>query len=147
MDVRGFQSLIPRRLQPNQETRRVQIKSWQSLVLDYCRHHRRYVLDVRSVGDEELFRNKAINREWWVEEGGCRMEVVCAGSLGTKTIRTVLESLNELGNIEWLDKEHNRCFVLWKSVDEWANLVYKWVRAEFGLISCLISCFQFSGMR
>ena len=33
-----------------------------------------------------------------------------------------------LGNIEWEDKKKQRCFVMWRTPDEWAALIFKWVK-------------------
>lgn len=32
------------------------------------------------------------------------------------------------GNIEWEDKRKQRCFVMWRTPDEWAALIFKWVQ-------------------
>ena len=32
------------------------------------------------------------------------------------------------GNIEWEDKRKQRCYVMWRTPDEWASLIFKWVR-------------------
>ena len=34
----------------------------------------------------------------------------------------------EPGNIEWEDKRKQRCFIMWRTPDEWASLIFKWVR-------------------
>jgi hypothetical protein len=33
------------------------------------------------------------------------------------------------GNGAWLDKEKQRCLVLWKKVGEWADTIYSWARS------------------
>lgn len=35
------------------------------------------------------------------------------------------------GNIEWEDKKKQRCFVMWRTPDEWAALIFKWVKMVF----------------
>lgn len=35
------------------------------------------------------------------------------------------------GNIEWEDKKKQRCFVMWRTPDEWAALIFKWVKMSF----------------
>ena len=35
-----------------------------------------------------------------------------------------------LGNIEWEDKKKQRCFVMWRTPDEWAALIFKWVKIQ-----------------
>lgn len=32
------------------------------------------------------------------------------------------------GNLEWLDKSKSRCLVMWRRPEEWAKLMYQWVR-------------------
>lgn len=34
------------------------------------------------------------------------------------------------GNIEWEDKKKQRCFVMWRTPDEWAALIFKWVTMQ-----------------
>ena len=33
-----------------------------------------------------------------------------------------------LGHVEWDDlKEKHRCYLMWRTPDEWADMIYKWV--------------------
>lgn len=41
--------------------------------------------------------------------------------------RIVLDEMAAKGTIEWLDKQHNRCLLYWRSPSEWAALLYQWV--------------------
>lgn len=49
------------RLQPNIETEKKQLEAWRTLVLDYCRFHKIYVLDVQEASTSPLFQNKSID--------------------------------------------------------------------------------------
>eukprot|EP00039_Didymoeca_costata_P028002 m.19692 g.19692 ORF g.19692 m.19692 type:complete len:177 (-) comp6650_c0_seq1:4038-4568(-) len=99
-------------IQPNKDTREKQLDAWKELVLSYCKHEKIEILDIHEAPKLPLFNNADIQR-----------------SLKQKSIVTVLEYLNESGNLEWLDKEKSRCLVFWRSPNEWAKLIYDWVNA------------------
>jgi ESCRT-II complex subunit VPS25 len=49
--------------QPNLETNAMRVQMWKDLILNYCRHHRVFVLNVReAVATSPLFGNEAISR-------------------------------------------------------------------------------------
>ncbi|RWS26134.1 vacuolar protein-sorting-associated protein 25-like protein [Leptotrombidium deliense] len=100
-------------LQPNLETRKVQLEGWKSLILSYCQHNRIYSLEVQQYLNEPLFNNREINRQ-----------------LNYDTLVTILDYLREKGNIEWTDKRKVKCFVYWKTPEEWANVIYQWVQKK-----------------
>ena len=31
------------------------------------------------------------------------------------------------GNLEWLDKKKDRCYIMWRSPQEWGSIIYQWV--------------------
>ena len=35
------------------------------------------------------------------------------------------------GNVEWQDKQKSRCLVMWRSPQEWGQLIYQWVRTIY----------------
>ncbi len=38
-----------------------------------------------------------------------------------------------LGNIEWQDKQKSRCLVMWRTPQEWGQLILQWVSQEIFL--------------
>jgi ESCRT-II complex subunit VPS25 len=49
--------------QPNFETNSMRVQMWKELILDYCRHNRIFILNVReAVASSSLFGNEAISR-------------------------------------------------------------------------------------
>ncbi|ESO10011.1 hypothetical protein HELRODRAFT_156379 [Helobdella robusta] len=96
-------------LQPNINTRQKQLEAWCQLILSYHRHHKIYKLDISEVQNSPLFNNKDINRK-----------------LSIDNIHFILEELRKKRNLEWIDKNKRQCFIMWRTVDEWANLIYKW---------------------
>ena len=68
-----------------------------------------------------------------------------SGKLSPEAISIVLEALESrgkllialravkcslvvcVGNIEWQDKQKSRCLVMWRSPQEWGQLILKWV--------------------
>lgn len=50
-------------LQPHPETRAKQVQAWKSLILDYCKRNKLFMVDVREAGNIPLFNNATINRK------------------------------------------------------------------------------------
>jgi len=96
--------------QPNVETEEKRMEAWQNLVLDYCRHHRIFILDIQEAIQSPLFSNKSINR-----------------LLDINGVHKVLESLHRQNRAEWCDKLKKRCFVYWRTPEEWGSLIYRFI--------------------
>ncbi|XP_074628675.1 vacuolar protein-sorting-associated protein 25-like [Acropora palmata] len=111
-------------LQPNLDTRSKQIEGWCDLVLSYYKHHKSYILDINEAQSGEIFFNKKIDRK-----------------LPLNAINLVLEELRLKGNIEWEDKRKQRCYVMWRTPDEWASLIFKWVQ-ENGMTDTVCTLFE-----
>ncbi|XP_014666555.1 PREDICTED: vacuolar protein-sorting-associated protein 25-like [Priapulus caudatus] len=96
-------------LQPNLDTRKKQVEAWCSLILAYHRHERQYILDVVESQNSPLFCNKEINRKLRLDD-----------------VQYLLEELQKKGNVEWLDKTQTRCYILWRTIEEWGTILYGW---------------------
>ncbi|XP_041453533.1 vacuolar protein-sorting-associated protein 25-like [Lytechinus variegatus] len=96
-------------IQPNLETRKKQLQAWCDLFLAFHKYHRIYTVDLKEAASSELFNNTKLNRK-----------------LSGEGILLVLEELRQKGNIEWTDKAKTRCLVMWRTPEEWGNLIYKW---------------------
>jgi len=94
------------------------------LVLSYYKHHKSYILDINEAQSGEIFFNKKIDRK-----------------LPLNAINLVLEELRLKGNIEWEDKRKQRCYVMWRTPDEWASLIFKWVQ-ENGMTDTVCTLFE-----
>ena len=68
-------------------------------------------IDLSSASELELFNNARISRR-----------------LPVDSIREILDDLAVRGNFEWSDKSKRRGLVLWRSVQEVGQDIYKWVR-------------------
>lgn len=97
-------------IQPVQETWEKQCNLWCTLILAYCKHHKVFVL--RPTDDNPLFHNKDIGRK-----------------LSPEAVTTVLDQLVTRGNARWLDPQKQQCIVLWRKVDEWAQVILGWAQA------------------
>jgi len=54
----------------------------------------------------------------------------------------VLSSLEKSGHVEWENpKDKKRCFLMWRTPDEWADLIYKWVCAS-GMTDTVCTLFE-----
>lgn len=96
-------------IQPNLETRKVQLEAWTSLILAWCENSSTFKLDVSCALREQPFQNSTISR-----------------GLDQDSLVTVLEHMKDKGKLEWCDKGKSRCFVLWHSPGEWAKIIYDW---------------------
>jgi len=96
-------------LQPIKETRDKQIALWTSLILSYCKHQKVFILSASE--DIPLFHNRDINRR-----------------LAPAAAQTFLEALVAAGQGRWLDNNKTRCIILWKKLEEWADVIQQWSR-------------------
>lgn len=100
-------------LQPVRDTREKQVHLWKELIIDYCKTQKIFV-----IGSEEefpLFTNSVIER-----------------SLSHEAKEAFLSAIVSDGRAEWMDKSHRRCLVLWHRIQDWAELILRFVR-ENGL--------------
>eukprot|EP00727_Mastigamoeba_balamuthi_P006749 m51a1_g2695 hypothetical protein (990) ;mRNA; f:782470-786054 len=97
-------------VQPVEETRRKQSQLWGDLILNYCRHHKLYELDIADAALSPLFSNSAINRK-----------------LPAEGIVAFVDELVAQGSAEWVNKDKTKASILWRNIDHWASLVYDWV--------------------
>ena len=111
-------------IQPNIETRKVQMEAWTSLILTYCKNKRVFKLDVSRALQEQPFQNPALSR-----------------GLNQESLETVFEYMREKGKLEWIDKNKGRCFLLWHSPSEWANMIHSWA-AETGHINSVCTFYE-----
>ncbi|GAU95817.1 hypothetical protein RvY_07368-2 [Ramazzottius varieornatus] len=63
------------------------------------------------------------------------------GKLSPETISVILDELRKTGNLEWIDKNKRRAWVLWKSVDEWAKVLYRWA-VDNGMLSTVCTFYE-----
>lgn len=101
-------------LQPNLTTRARQLSLWTNLILSYAAHHRLFRLSLSSP-PANLFANPGVHR-----------------ALSEPDTRTVLDNMAQQGRIEWIasssrSERSAACWVLWRTLAEWADLIYGWV--------------------
>lgn len=96
-------------IQPNLETRKLQLETWTSLILSYCKRNCVFKLDIDNALHHPLFENNSISRR-----------------LDADGLMVVLDFMKEQGKIEWIDKGKKQCFTLWHSFREWSKIVYNW---------------------
>lgn len=109
-------------LQPNLTTRARQLTLWSQLILSYAAHARLYRLSLSSP-PPALFANPSINR-----------------ALSEPDIRAVLDHMALPANgarVEWISPSGSSsvsrgersasCWIFWRSLAEWADMIYGWV--------------------
>lgn len=92
--------------QPNEQTWKSQLSSWDSLILNYCKHYKIWTLDLQP--DQELFWNKKINRK-----------------LKTDSLKDVFNYMVKQGHAEWNDS--TTVLIYFKTPTEWANEINQWI--------------------
>ena len=112
-------------IQPNLDTRAKQIEAWGSIILSYYKYNKLYRLDLTEAQSHVLFNNPSINRK-----------------LSRDGILLVLEALEKTGHIEWDNpKEKKKCYLMWRTPEEWSELVYDWVNAN-GMTDTVCTLFE-----
>jgi len=116
-------------LQPNEDTKKKQLDAWCDLVLNYSKKKRIFQIDLIEANENELFFNKSIDRK-------------CS----TELIEAIFDQLVKKGRGEWClpsnessgknlkqspkksgSSMNRKCYVLWFTFEEWANLIYDYV--------------------
>ncbi|KAL4920237.1 ESCRT-II complex subunit-domain-containing protein [Aspergillus aurantiobrunneus] len=107
-------------LQPNADTRTVQLQRWSHLIQSWCRHHRLYKISLVEAIDSPLFRNSQLGK--W---------------LSLRDARTVLDWMgkgDEEGGggrrAEWVDgPSKTMAWIWWRRPEEWAGVIGDWVES------------------
>ncbi|ORY72719.1 DUF852 domain-containing protein [Leucosporidium creatinivorum] len=117
--------------QPNEQTWAHQRAQWITLILAYSRFHKTYRLELT---DEtcagELFHNKSINRR-----------------LHLATLRNIVEAMVAAGSAEYDPPKPAKgqlptaALVFWRKPEEWANLIYDWIK-ESGLTNSIMTFYE-----
>lgn len=98
-------------IQPNDETRRLQMDAWCAIIMDHCRKNKIYDLNISESLGQAPFRNDEINR-----------------SLTEESLHTILEEIVNRGRAEWINVDDTKqCLIYWLKVEEWADVIKKWV--------------------
>lgn len=100
-------------VQPNLETRKLQLEAWRSLILDYCQHHNIHQLHLRDYLGKAPFSNEAIDRR-----------------LSLESIKLIINSLVAKKFAEWVGKDQETCLVYSRPPEQWAQIVYDYVREK-----------------
>mmetsp|Transcript_16688 Transcript_16688/g.23013 ORF Transcript_16688/g.23013 Transcript_16688/m.23013 type:complete len:178 (+) Transcript_16688:186-719(+) len=95
-------------LQPVTDTQEKQKQLWTDLIIQYCKHHKIYVVNLEE--DFPLFENAAIQRKLNAEARGVFMDALVSKGRG-----------------EWVDASHRKCLILWHRLADWAEYLYTWV--------------------
>ncbi|ERN02069.1 hypothetical protein AMTRI_Chr02g223760 [Amborella trichopoda] len=96
-------------LQPVRDTREKQVQLWKELILDYCKHHKIFVIGLEE--EFPLFSNPTIDR-----------------SLRHEAKEVFLSALVSEGRAEWLEKGHKKCLILWHRIPDWADYILQFVK-------------------
>ncbi|KAL4977519.1 ESCRT-II complex subunit-domain-containing protein [Aspergillus desertorum] len=104
-------------LQPNANTRAVQLQRWSSLIQSWCRHHRIYKISLVEAIGSPLFRNTTLKK--------------CLGLSDARTVLDWMAKGEEEGGggrrAEWIDGTKNTAWIWWRRPEEWARLIANWI--------------------
>lgn len=96
-------------LQPNLDTWGKQCEIWISLILNYAKHHRKFIIYLDSSEEQlRLFTNKTINR-----------------ALPKVAQQTIFKRMIELGLAELVSNE--KYYIYYRTLREWADLLERWI--------------------
>lgn len=97
--------------QINADTEAIRMDSWCGLIVAYFKHHKLYKLDVDAWLAYALFDNKTISR-----------------SLTRQGLLDIIDSMVQRGNAEWETPDKAACTIMFRTVREWAGLIYAWAK-------------------
>ncbi|KAL2865489.1 ESCRT-II subunit protein VPS25 [Aspergillus lucknowensis] len=105
-------------LQPNSNTRAVQLQRWSNLIQSWCRHHRIYKISLVEAIESPLFRNAELRKQ-----------------LSLSDARTVLDWMSKADEeggggrrAEWVDGANKgMAWIWWRRPEEWAGVIAEWV--------------------
>eukprot|EP01128_Nolandella_sp_AFSM9_P001223 TRINITY_DN1132_c0_g1_i3.p1 TRINITY_DN1132_c0_g1~~TRINITY_DN1132_c0_g1_i3.p1 ORF type:complete len:202 (+),score=30.27 TRINITY_DN1132_c0_g1_i3:53-607(+) len=104
-------------------TRQKQEEMWRELIISYTRFYKINEINLSKFANEgDLFQNKSINRK-----------------LTYAQIQSLIEVLIASGNAEWIDAAHSRARIIWRTLNEWADIVWQYVeRRHFQGVICTV---------
>lgn len=100
-------------IQPNLETKKLQLEAWRSLILDYCQHNGIHQLNLREWLGKPPFYNETIDRR-----------------LSLDSMKVVVNSLVAKRFAEWLDKDHETCLIYSRPPEQWAQIMQDYVKEK-----------------
>ncbi|KAJ0450920.1 putative ESCRT-II complex, Vps25 subunit, winged helix DNA-binding domain superfamily [Helianthus annuus] len=122
------------RLQPVRETQEKQIQLWKELIIAYCRMQKLFIIGLEE--DFPLFSNPAIESDHCFLLDSTSRLIICFtkpfalirnGSLNYDARSAFLSALVSDGRAEWTDKGHRQCLILWHQIQEWADIILRFV--------------------
>lgn len=104
-----FWNIFKYRIQLHGKTREIQLNTWADLVMKYQKSLNQPVININ---DEktELFVNKELNRRLNVD--------------GRSLVMDTLEKSAHAAPVD--PKKRDKWEIYWYTLDEWANMIYKW---------------------
>lgn len=111
-------------IQPNLETRKIQLDTWSSLIIDYCCFKKLVSINLAKMINEPIFYNKKIDRQ-----------------LNKESLMLILDYMQNRGSIEWMNKEKTDCFIYWKTAQEWSQIIYNWAK-ETGQLNTTLTFYE-----
>lgn len=117
------------------------MSQWETFILAYTRHKHLFRIDVHQAtapGGIEIFENRKINRRLSFETlQEIIEEMVQKGNTSVVIYmkkKNILIFTIKLGTAEWEGGNkgpRSEALIYWHTPDEWANLIWNWVRSAY----------------
>lgn len=102
-------NIFSNRIQMHAKTREIQLNTWANLVMKYQKAQNQPVINIHDE-NADLFVNKEINRRMNVD--------------GRSLIMDTMEKTAHAAPLD--PKNRDKWEIYWFTLDEWANMIYKW---------------------
>jgi ESCRT-II complex subunit VPS25 len=105
------------------------LEDWKDLILDYCRTLVKHVLSVSELQTVKPFANSDINKK-----------------LSQEQLIKIFDIMQEKGLARWLDDNKIRVHVYYKTIEEWAELMYNYLM-KTGKAAEILTLFELQHMK
>ena len=86
------------------------LREWSNLLLDWARYWEKHIVSLMELKDQYPFYNDELKR-----------------SLSEEELREIMEFLITRELAKWWDKNKTRLRIYWRSLEEWAEVIYEWI--------------------
>ncbi len=145
--------------QPNDQTWQSQLQTWITLLIQFAKHHRIWILDENGdaisygdmntpdqLDDLDEYDDDTQQKKSVAEFGNIFDNVKLKRKLKRETILEIYKELITQGYAEWEEKRNSKksfnrsgnVIIFWKRPEEWAGIISDWVRLLY-----ILSILQF----
>ncbi len=97
---------------------------WSTLVLSYCKENKLTHFPIVDMMSSDLFHNKKISRQ-----------------VSTELARAIIDHMVTHGTAKWEGKDKLRATIILRTLQGWADLIYKWAE-RMGNLNTVTTVFE-----